>query len=100
MVEAGVDPERRPSQATATIASARDPSAARGWRPSVMSESNWPAPAEKPSWSSSGSNAIAPSRTSMGPAWTRSPRGGRRRLLACADAHVVAVADDAGAPEP
>ena len=50
-----VSPEswrERPSQATANIRPSARPSAARGWRPSVMSESNCDSPALKPSASS------------------------------------------------
>ncbi len=42
----------RPSQATASSSSPARASAARGWRSAVMSESNWCAPALKPSGSS------------------------------------------------
>ena len=65
----------RPSQATASRRPGASPSAARGWRPSVMSESNCAWPAEKPSGSSARSKHGAPSRTSSGPACSRSPRG-------------------------
>ena len=52
------DPERRPRVAA--------------W---VMSESNWPVAALKPSWSASRIEATAPSATSSGPACKRSPSG-------------------------
>jgi hypothetical protein len=44
-------PDRRPSQQTASSSVSFRPKAQRGCRPTVMSESNWPAPAEKPSLS-------------------------------------------------
>ena len=70
-------PVRRPSQATATSASSATPSAARGWRSLVMSESNCSEPPLKPSWSAVGSKATAPPATSSGPACRRSPGGSR-----------------------
>ena len=42
-------PVRRPSQQTASSSSSPTPSAQRGWRSAVMSESNCAEPAEKPS---------------------------------------------------
>ncbi len=74
--------------ARAAVAGDRDdppgarPSAARGWRPSVMSESNWRAPAEKPSGSPARAYATAPPATSSGPACRRSPRGAARERVA------------------
>ena len=68
-------PTSFPSDATTITERSDSPSAARGWRPSVMSESNCSEPAEKPSRSVSASKQIAPSPTSIGPACSRSPAG-------------------------
>ena len=81
----------RPSQATASRRPGASPSAARGWRPSVMSESNCAWPAEKPSGSSARVKHGAPSRTSSGPACSRSPRGCGGELVALRDPHPPAV---------
>jgi hypothetical protein len=50
------------------------PNAARGWRPALRSESNWWAPALKPSLSRVPASTL-PLSTSSGPACSRSPRG-------------------------
>ena len=76
-------PERRPSQHTASSSSSLRPRAQRGCRPTVMSESNCAAPAEKPSRSSP-SISERPSDTSSGPACTRSPGGSSGSASRCA----------------
>jgi hypothetical protein len=65
----------RPSQATASSWFPARASAARGWRPAVMSESNWWAAVENPSGSSPSRATGRPSWTSSGPACSNSPRG-------------------------
>ena len=89
--------ERRPSQATATMEPSESPSAARGCRPSVMSESNWPAPAENPSWSSLRVERDLAVADEHGAGMDEVAARCCRRLLACHDSDVLAVDDDAGA---
>ena len=89
--------ERRPSHATARTKSAEIPSAARGCRPSVMSESNCPAPAENPSRSSLGSKTTGAVADEQRPRVHQVSLRRVGRLVAWSEADVPALDDHAGA---